>query len=248
MSLFIRYLALVLLGLLVAGCGASKKMVEITSEPQAEAYFEDKLLGPTKEEPTEYEIRIPKDDKGELSVRKEGFIPATRIISKEDDQELSFSFELEPVNHTEIVFVSTDPQNADVFFNEEYLCATPCEIEIDDKDPGAKRLIKIEKRGFQPKMLRLKYKGDNYKDDNFFNTLRVIMEPAYYNRQGDGSGGGGGGGGGGGAANATNIIIPGMGGLPMMPSPQYQQQQQQQQQQAPAPAAPSVPTIQAPPR
>jgi len=60
----------------------------------------------------------------------------------------------------------------------EYFCDTPCEVNIDDMDPKARRQLKIERRGFSPRLINLEYTGNSWRDRNYPKKMKILLSPA----------------------------------------------------------------------
>jgi len=130
--------------------------------------------------PLEHEITFDsKKGYAKLRIEKEKYITYIKTIdqSKNSSKPYEVSANLEPKVHEESIIINSDPSNADVSLNDEYLGSTPCEIYIDDKDFDVRRLLKISKRGYEPRLIRVKYRGEDYTDDNFLDQVKVTLEP-----------------------------------------------------------------------
>lgn len=165
-----RYLPLLLILLLLGAC--TDKRVTIRSNPMpAQVYIDAEPVGSTP-----YEFVTPTYDKMvDIRVVKDSYVSASRTISLKDDTALTLDFELEPLEHEELVVFISDPAGAYVTRNDEFLCETPCEYGFSDIDPKDRITLKITKRGFETKLVRVRYKGDDWREDNFADEYRVVL-------------------------------------------------------------------------
>lgn len=166
----------------VAACAAPpvENTLEIVSEPMgAEVFVNDTYLGRT---PTQYStVYLPgrADQPTEVSVRValDQFQEETRRVAIDEPVTQPLQFDLSPLPSEEFVIVSTDPEGAGVSRDGEYLCDTPCEVALSDLDPSERRLLRLERRGYQPELILLRYRGTDFREDNLVDNVRKILRP-----------------------------------------------------------------------
>tara|TARA_R110000868_G_scaffold105451_4_gene289775 strand:+ start:2067 stop:3230 length:1164 start_codon:yes stop_codon:yes gene_type:complete len=210
--------------------------VHITSTPAAQVFAGEELVGTT---PLDYRLVFNAADNLTLTLKAEGYQDLQQNFAIDGPDNNVLAAKLDPLTHTETVFFDTDPQGATITMGYEYLCDTPCEIQLDDMNSKIKPQLKIERRGFSSKLINLEYKGLSWRDRNYPQKMKILLAPAAGNEAYDAK-----------AlgintqpatSNAPMIIAPMMSGsqpAPQQPTyyPQaHPQQYAPQQQYAPAP-------------
>lgn len=209
--------------------------LDIQSSPDASVAVNGVEMGST---PMKYEVDFEKSDTVEIKLSASGYRDHQVLVEKSGPADVSIDAELLPSIHTETVFFDTDPQGATLTMDNEHLCDTPCEIELDDMDAERKYQVRIERRGFSPKVMNMQYKGEDWKARNFPKKMKVLLTPAAGNEAYD--------------AKALGIQTkqPAANGpmiiAPMMGSGMGSSQPAQQQQVAPQPYYQQQPAYQQP--
>ena len=200
--------------------------LNVQSQPVATVTIDGVKIGPT---PLQQEIDFAKADTVEVTLTAKGYRLYKAVVEKSGPADVQIEAELTPSKHAETLFFDTDPQGATLTMDDEHLCDTPCEIQLDDMDSTRKYQVRVEHRGFTPKLLNIQYKGDDWKDRNFPKKMKILLQPAAGNEAYDAK-----------AlgirnkqpsANGPMIIAPMMGGQAVpqpqaAPQPYYQQPQQ----------------------
>ena len=200
--------------------------LNVQSQPVATVTIDGVKIGPT---PLQQEIDFAKADTVEVTLTAKGYRLYKAVVEKSGPADVQIEAELTPSKHAETLFFDTDPQGATLTMDDEHLCDTPCEIQLDDMDATRKYQVRVEHRGFTPKLLNIQYKGDDWKDRNFPKKMKILLQPAAGNEAYDAK-----------AlgirnkqpsANGPMIIAPMMGGQAVpqpqaAPQPYYQQPQQ----------------------
>jgi hypothetical protein len=167
-----KKMILVLTIALLVGCSTPTRLI-VKSEPSgAKVYIDGTLIGDTS-----VEHKLEKKRSYLVKVEKKKYLAMTKTVSKNDREVITLNFDLEPKHHAELVIIRSKPAGAYVTLDDEDLCTTPCDIELDDKDPSTRRILKIHKRGFEPHLLQVKYKGDDWNEDNFADNYMFVLEP-----------------------------------------------------------------------
>jgi hypothetical protein len=165
---------------IILGCGTASRKVIIKSDPSdAAVMVDDQEIGTT---PIEHTFKFTQNKKyAKLRVEKSRYVPYVQTIVKQTGTSSStpeeIDIQLEPKVHEEPIIINSDPPNADVTLNDEYLGSTPCEIYINDKNPDERILVKISKRGYGAKLIRIKYRGETWQEDNFMDQIKVTLDP-----------------------------------------------------------------------
>jgi hypothetical protein len=148
----------------------------VKSQPSsATVFINDSPIGKT---PVEHQLVFDERSSYLVKIEKYKYIAMTKTIVYDEGMEvITLNVELEPKRHQELIIIDTDPAGAIVTLDDEFLCETPCDLELDDKDPNIRRILKIEKRGFDPRLLQIKYKGDDWREDNFADKYVVHLQP-----------------------------------------------------------------------
>ncbi len=172
-SLPSKIIPILTIALLATGCTSTRLVIK--SEPStAQVYIDGKAMGETS-----LEYILDEDRAYVVKVVKNKYLAMTKTITTDSREVITLNFELEPKRHYEMIFIESDPGRASVTLNDEYICTTPCEFELDDKDPNLRRTLKFDKRGFDSSLLSIKYKEDTWKDDNFSERYKVILQPVF---------------------------------------------------------------------
>ncbi|WP_221793347.1 PEGA domain-containing protein [Oceanobacter mangrovi] len=147
----------------------------LDATPTADVYLGAEKLGTT---PLDYRLVFNKSDAISLTFKADGYQDMTKTFAIDGPNTYSVKADMDPLKHSETVFFDTDPQGATITMGFEYLCDTPCEIELDDMNPKAKPQLKIERRGFASKLINLEYKGVSWRDQNYPKKMKVLLAPA----------------------------------------------------------------------
>jgi Ca-activated chloride channel family protein len=171
MKKMILVLAIALLG----GCSTPTKLIVNSHPSSAKVFINGNPIGET---PVEHKLEIEEQSSYLVKVEKDKYLAMTKTVVYDESREvITLNFDMEPKRHEELIVIETEPAGAAVVLDDEFLCETPCELELDDKDPNIRRTLKIEKIGYDPRLLRVKYKGDNWKEDNFADKYVVYLRP-----------------------------------------------------------------------
>ena len=215
--------------------------VALDASVEAQIYQGAELLGPT---PLTHRLVFNDSDSITLTFKAEGYKDLEKSFAIDGPNSSNFTADLEPVSHTETVFFDTDPQGATITMGYEYLCDTPCEVELNDLNPKYKPQLKIERRGFSSKLVNLEYKGMGWKDRNWPKRMKLLLTPAAGNEAYDAKALGiaptek--------AAAAPIVVAPMMGGSQPAQQPVYYNQQPAYQQPQPVYQQPQQPVYQQP--
>ena len=161
-----RFFTILLMATLgVAGCASHTVLNLDANEENASIYLNDDFLGQTPV------LKLKTKDKkvNTLKFVKEGFLDVEKVYYS-GQKKLTYTAELIPKVHFEEVIINTSPNGSAVYLDEEYLGTTPLEADINDLFQKA-HTIRLQKKGYESQLVRLKYKGRSYKDDNYLDQI-----------------------------------------------------------------------------